>query len=254
MKQVMTRAGSEAPAAHHEMALAAGQQALVTGAGSGIGRAIALALAHERLNLVLVGRDRHKLDTVAGKITTRAEIVVADLTTKEGVKAVVDAVRDRLHVIVHCAGTYLRESIASISADAWRSMEELNVKAPILLVAGCLTPLRAARGQVVFINSTAGLSSGAPGMAAYSATKHALKAAVDILRQEVNADGIRVLSVFPGRTATPMQLAILDGEGRSAAPGSLMRPDDIASMTIAALRLPRSAEVTDIIMRPMRPL
>jgi short-subunit dehydrogenase len=254
MTQVMTRTGSEAAAAHDEMALAAGQRALVTGAGSGIGRAIALALARERLNLVLVGRDRHKLDAVAGKITTGTEVVVADLTTKEGVKAVVDAVGDSLHVIVQCAGTYLRESIVSMSADTWRSMEELNVKAPILLVSGCLAPLRTARGQVVFINSTAGLSSGAPGMAAYAASKHALKAAADVLRQEVNADGIRVLSVFPGRTATPMQLAILDGEGLSAVPGSLMRPDDIASMTIAALRLPRSAEVTDIIMRPMRPL
>jgi short-subunit dehydrogenase len=250
--QVITPADSEP--AGREVALAAGQRALVTGAGSGIGRSIAVALAREGLNLVLVGRDRHKLDVVAGKITTTADIVAADLATTEGVKAVVNAVRDRLHVIVHCAGAYLREPIASISADAWRSIEELNVKAPILLVGGCLAPLRAARGQVVFINSTAGLSTGAPGMAAYAATKHALKAAVDVLRREVNADGIRVLSVFPGRTATPMQLAILAGEGRSAASGNLMRPDDIASMTIAALRLPRSAEVTDIVMRPMRPL
>jgi NAD(P)-dependent dehydrogenase (short-subunit alcohol dehydrogenase family) len=254
MKHAGVCARSRDATADGEITLAAGQQALVTGAGSGIGRAIALALAREGLNLVLVGRDRHKLGAVAGEAATPVRMVTADLATTEGLNVVVDAVGDRLHVIVHCAGGYLREPIASLSANAWRPLEELNVRAPILLVAGCLGRLRAAQGQVVFINSTAALSSGSPGLAAYAASKHALKAAADVLRQEVNPYGIRVLSIFPGRTDTPMQRAVLSGEGRSAPPGGLMLPDDIASMTIAALRLPRSAEVTDIIMRPMRPL
>ena len=254
MKEAGICAGSKATIAQRENGLTSGQYAVVTGAGGGIGRAIALALERQGLSLVLVGRDREKLDRVASEIGTRARIVTGDLTTDEGISSVVDAVGDRLHVIVHCAGTYLRGPIASISADAWRSMEELNVRAPILLAVGCLDRLRASQGQVVFINSTAGLSDGAPGLAAYAASKHALKAAVNVLRQEVNADGIRVLSLFPGRTDTPTQSAILAGEGRSAASDSLMRPDDVACMTIAALRLLWSAEVTDIVMRPMRPL
>ena len=70
----------------------------------------------------------------------------------------------------------------------------------------------------------------------------------------MNADGIRVLSIFPGRTDTPMQQEILKAENRRAEDGMLMRTEDIAAMAVAALRLPRSAEVTDIVMRPMRPL
>jgi len=240
--------------AENDSALASGQLALVTGAGSGIGRAIALALAGEGLGLVVVGRDRLKLEAVAGEIGTPTRIVAADLATEAGIGTVAEAVGERLDVMVHCAGAYLRDPAASVSADAWRAMDEINVRAPILLVGRCLAQLRAAQGQVVFINSTAALSAPSPGLSAYAASKHALKAAVDVLRQEVNAERIRVLSIFPGRTDTPMQSAILAAEGRSAGPRTLMRPDDIAAMVIAALRLPRTAEVTDIVMRPMRPL
>ena len=81
-----------------------------------------------------------------------------------------------------------------------------------------------------------------------------MQAAVEILRQEINRDGIRVLSIYPGRTDTPMQQAILASEGRTAEPGQLMQPDDIAAMVLAALQLSRNSEVTDIFMRPMRPL
>jgi NADP-dependent 3-hydroxy acid dehydrogenase YdfG len=230
------------------------RRALVTGGGSGIGRAIALALAAEGFGLVLVGRSRHKLEAVARETGTSTKIVVADLATMGGVGTVLQAVGESLDVIVHCAGRYLREPVGLISAEAWRSMDELNVRAPILLVSGCLTQLRSTQGQVVFINSTVGLGCAAPGLAAYAAGRHALKAAVDVLRQEVNAQGIRVLSIYPGRTDTPNQSAILAAEGRTAPPGSLMRPEDVACMTMAALKLPRSAEVTDITMRPMRPL
>ena len=105
----------------------------------------------------------------------------------------------------------------------------------------------------MFVNSSAGLHASA-GWGAYSANKHALKAAVDALRQEVNSEGIRVLSIFPGRTDTPMQRKILAMEQRTPPYGSLMRPEDVASMVVAALKLPATAEVTDIVMRPMRPL
>jgi NADP-dependent 3-hydroxy acid dehydrogenase YdfG len=74
------------------------------------------------------------------------------------------------------------------------------------------------------------------------------------LRQEVNGDGIRVLSIFPGRTDTAMQREILAMEQRTAPHGTLLRPEDVASMVIAALKLPATAEVTDIIMRPMQTL
>jgi NADP-dependent 3-hydroxy acid dehydrogenase YdfG len=85
----------------------------------------------------------------------------------------------------------------------------------------------------------------------YAATKHALKAIADSLREEVNAEGLRVLSVYPGRTASPMQAAVHEMEGRAYHPERLMQPEDVAAVVINALSLPRSAEVTDIYIRPL---
>ncbi len=89
-------------------------------------------------------------------------------------------------------------------------------------------------------------------MGQYAATKHALRAMTDSLRDEVNPDGVRVLSVFLGRTASPMQAAIHQVEGRAYDPDRLVQPQDVAAMVISALSLPRTAEVTDISIRPMQ--
>ena len=231
-----------------------GRRALVTGAGSGIGRAAALALAQEGFEVLLVGRDSAKLAAVAEVVPSPVRIIAADIATSEGRAAIRDAVGERLDVLVNSAGQYLREPVASLSAEAWDALDAVNVRAPILLSQAVLTQLKSVQGQIVFINSSTGLVAGGQGMAAYAAGKHALKAAAEVLRQEVNRDGVRVLSVYPGRTDTAMQAAILAAEGRVAQAGALMRPEDVADMVVAALRLPRTAEVTDIVMRPMRPL
>ncbi|MEJ2684988.1 MAG: SDR family NAD(P)-dependent oxidoreductase [Candidatus Sulfobium sp.] len=105
-------------------------------------------------------------------------------------------------------------------------------------------------GQIVFINSSAGLKARA-GVSQYAATKHALRAVADSLREEVNAHGIRVLSIYPGRTSTPMQEIVHRMEGRIYDPDHFMRPEDIASVVINSLHLPGSAEVTDVSIRPM---
>lgn len=227
--------------------------AVVTGAGSGIGRAIACALAQQGMNVLLIGRDVAKLECVAAAARDRMRILPVDLSCADAVSRVVAALEPQLHVLVHSAGLYDRGPVTTMDTERWAALDRVNVYAPMLLTAGCLEHLRAAKGQVVFVNSSAGLRA-SPETAAYAAGKHALKAAVDVLRQEVNPDGIRVLSIFPGRTDTPMQQAIHAVEGRDLRPETLMRPEDVASMILAALALPRSAEVTDIIMRPMQPL
>lgn len=232
--------------------LRAGQAAIVTGAGSGIGRAIACALGEAGLAVTLVGRDEAKLRETAALIGPRARVRAADVTTAEG-RAAVAAGLDRLDVLAHAAGRYLRRPVAELAEPDWVQLDAVNLHAPILLTSACLSALRAARGQVVFINSTAAQQT-APGLAAYAGGKQALRAAADALRQEVNGDGVRVLSVFPGRTDTPMQSAILAAEGRQARPGALMPPEDVASMALAALRLSDASEATDLVMRPMRPL
>jgi NADP-dependent 3-hydroxy acid dehydrogenase YdfG len=86
---------------------------------------------------------------------------------------------------------------------------------------------------------------------AYAATKHALKALADALRQEVNADGVRVISVYPGRTATPLQEVLHAQEGKPYFPERLLQPRDVAAAVLHALGMDRTAEVTDIRVRPM---
>jgi len=131
-------------------------------------------------------------------------------------------------------------------------MYRLNLRAPYLLTQRLLPLLRRARGQVVFVNSSAGLHAAA-GTSQYAATKHALKALADSLRCEVNDDGIRVLSVYPGRTASPMQELLHNQHRADARPyvaADLLQPDDVAAVVVQALRLPRTAEVTDLHVRP----
>jgi NADP-dependent 3-hydroxy acid dehydrogenase YdfG len=89
-------------------------------------------------------------------------------------------------------------------------------------------------------------------MGQYAATKHALKAIADGLRQEVAGKGLRVLSLFLGRTATPMQAALCASEGKSYDPTLYIQPEDVAQSILATLDLPRSAEITDLTLRPTR--
>jgi NADP-dependent 3-hydroxy acid dehydrogenase YdfG len=89
------------------------------------------------------------------------------------------------------------------------------------------------------------------GISQYSATKYALKAIADSFRAEVNPEGIRVLSVYPGRTASPQQAAIHKAEGKPYSPELLMQPADVARILVDALKVDRTAEVTDISIRPM---
>jgi NADP-dependent 3-hydroxy acid dehydrogenase YdfG len=152
-------------------------------------------------------------------------------------------------VLVHGAGVFACAPVARASVHELDRLYRVNVRAPYVLTQALLPGLRRARGQVVFVNSSAGLHAGA-GVAQYAATKHALKAVADSLRCEVNADGVRVVSVYPGRTASPMQKSIHDREGRPYRPGDLLQPDDVAAVVVHSLGLPRTAEVTDVHVRP----
>lgn len=228
-----------------------GRTALVTGAGSGIGRAVALALGADGFVVFLVGRRRRALARVARAMNGAGRICTADVSTEAGRATIARRTGAGLSVLVHGAGVY--PDGATTRDRSWAVIDAINVHAPVLLTQACLPQLRRDAGQVVFVNSSAGLRSTA-GPLAYVAGKHALRCAADILRQDVNAHGIRVLSVFPGRTDTPMQRGVLASERRVAPRESLLRPEDIANMVLAALKLPPSAEVTDIVMRPSRPL
>jgi NADP-dependent 3-hydroxy acid dehydrogenase YdfG len=113
-----------------------------------------------------------------------------------------------------------------------------------------LPMLKVRHGQLVFINSSSGIVAKAT-TAQYDSTKHALRAIADSLRAEVNPHGVRVLSVYLGRTASEMQEQIFHSEGKTYRPELLLQPDDVASVVLNSLCLARTAEVTDIHIRPM---
>ncbi|WP_427912463.1 SDR family NAD(P)-dependent oxidoreductase [Ramlibacter sp. MMS24-I3-19] len=229
--------------------------AIVTGASSGIGQAIALGLAGPSVRLSLVGRGAERLQNVATAAQQKGANVRchrADLAADaelDGLAAGL-AAEGPVHVLVHAAGALSWGPLQEASTIDLDRQYRINVRAPFVLTQRLLPQLRSCRGQVLFVNSTAGLAAGA-NVGPYAATKHALKALADSLREEVNPDGVRVLSLFLGRTASPMQADVHAREGRPYRPELLMQPDDVAWVALQALAAPRSVEITEIRMRPM---
>jgi NADP-dependent 3-hydroxy acid dehydrogenase YdfG len=156
-----------------------------------------------------------------------------------------------IDILVHSAGVFSMGKLQSASVHELDLQYRANVRAPYLLTQTLLPMLLSRQGQIVFINSSVIMRPGG-NVGQYAATKHALKAIADSLREEVNADEVRVLSVFPGRTATPRQAIIHEMEGKAYHPERLMQPQDVAVVVVNALSLPRSAEVTDINIRPFK--
>jgi NADP-dependent 3-hydroxy acid dehydrogenase YdfG len=232
------------------------QIAVVTGAGSGIGKAIALTLGELGATLVLAGRRLAPLESVATELAARgakATSYSTDLADRTSIQKFTQAFsRDftRVDILVHCAGAVRLGHVAEVSADDFDVMFRTNVLGPYALTQALLPQLRQHRGQVVFINSSVAVTPRA-GVSQYAATKSALKTLADSLRAEVNPDGIRVLSIYPGRTATPTQEALHVEEQRAYVPERLLQPADVAQITVNALSLPSTAEVTDIHIRPM---
>jgi NADP-dependent 3-hydroxy acid dehydrogenase YdfG len=233
-----------------------GKVAVVTGAGSGIGRAIAVELAGHGAVLCLVGRRIEALNTVAETISTtaaRVQCYAFDLTSDEDIAVLRRRITEdsgRVDVLIHSAGLFALGSLETARIDDFDNQYRTNVRAPYLLTQALLPMLKNSRGQIAFINSSSGLTARA-NISQYAATKFALKAMTDSLREEINPYGIRVLSVYPGRTATPMQAMIYEQEGKTYSPERLLQPEDVASVVVHSLTLPQTAEVTDIRIRPM---
>jgi NAD(P)-dependent dehydrogenase (short-subunit alcohol dehydrogenase family) len=231
--------------------------ALVTGATSGIGKAIAVALAKRGALVWLVGRRPDTVQDVAtlvAGIGGRARSWPTDLRHDEEVDRLSEALASdggRVDVLVHSAGIVRLGPAGTAPVEDLDRQYRLNLRAPYLLTQRLLPLLVAAKGQVVFINSQAGLVA-SPNVSQYATTKFGLRAFADSLRAEVNPQGVRVLSVYPGRTATPMQAAVHQMEGRPYDPSRFAQPEDVAAMVMSALLLPRSSEVTDLSTRPMR--
>jgi len=233
----------------------AGKAALVTGASCGIGKAIALELAARKARLCLVGRNKRRLREVReGARKHSAKVIEAsvDLADASAAKQLAKLVVEELgglDILVHSAGVISLGTMEKASLKDFDRMIAVNLIVPYLLTRALLPLLKKSKGQIVFINSSI-IYNPRPGTTQYSATKHALKGLADCLRTEVNELGIRVLSVFPGRTATPPQKELFRAEGRPYLPERLLQATDVATVVADALSLPASAEVTDIHVRP----
>jgi NADP-dependent 3-hydroxy acid dehydrogenase YdfG len=233
----------------------ANRVAVVTGAGGGIGKAIALALASRGATVALVGRSMENLNAAADAVralSPQARQYQVDLTLDDSVRTLGRTLEQdfgALDLLVHSAGVITVGRLEVASVEDFDQQFAANVRAPYLLTQILLPILKSRQGQIVFINSSAGVSTRAE-IGQFAATQHALKAIADTLRHEVNAACVRVLSIYPGRTATPRQAGIFMSEGRAYRPELLLQPEDVADVVVQALALPRTAEVTDIHVRP----
>jgi NADP-dependent 3-hydroxy acid dehydrogenase YdfG len=229
--------------------------ALITGASGGLGSAIAAALAptHE---LLLAGRPSKRLDEVLARLdpggrseATRgtkrnATPVPLDLTD---VGSDVAADIDRLDVLVHNAGVAYPDHLAESRIEDWRTTFEVNVIGVVALTRALLPALRRAKGQVIFINSGAGLNVLA-GMASYSASKFALRAYADSLRAE--EPKLHVTSVHVGRIDTAMQRKLVEFEGGKYDARHYLKPETVAAVIANVVATPPDGRVHQIVLRP----
>jgi NAD(P)-dependent dehydrogenase (short-subunit alcohol dehydrogenase family) len=173
------------------------------------------------------------------------------LTEPEAVKdlaATIAADTPELAALIHCAGTILHGSFADTGPEELTRQFTTNVRGTYLLTQ-LLLPRLSDNPSIVVLNSTQGLRASAD-TAPFAASMHALRALTDALRDEVNERGIRVTSVYPGRTATPRQEDLYSRKGSQYRPELLLQPDDIAAVVSTVVQLPATAEVTDIHIRP----
>jgi short-subunit dehydrogenase len=205
---------------------------LVTGAGSGIGADLA-----DRLE----GR---------GDRVIRLTRQVVDLEDAAAVQAWAAHLGEpRLDSLCHVAGTVELGPVDDLDLETWQRQLSVNLTAPAVLTAALLPALRAARGTVVFVNSSAGLVASA-GWSAYAASKFGLRALADVLRAEEAETGVRVTTIFPSRTATPMQEKVHEQEGRTYDASRWIRPGTVSDAILHVLDLPADATVPDITLRP----
>ena len=207
-----------------------------------MGSAIAAALAPTH-KLLLAGRPSRRLDAAVRRVGGTA--VALDLADDESVAATADIV-DELDVLVHNAGVAFPDELAESRIHDWRTTFEVNVIGAVALTQALLPALRRAKGQVIFVNSGAGLNVLA-GMASYSASKFALRAYADSLRAEEPT--LRVTSVHPGRIATAMQRRLVAFEGGAYNPKHYLKPETVARAIADIVATPPDGHVHQVVIR-----
>lgn len=225
-----------------------GKVVLVTGAGRGIGRAIALRLAADGAGVAAVARSGKELENLRGEIAAKGGkcwAIAADLRDPlEPERVVAKAIQSagRLDVLINNAGVAWIKGIADISIEQWRDMFALNMEAVFLLTKAALPVFKAQKsGQIVNIGSDASIK-GIGAMTCYCATKFALRGFTMALREELRRTGIRLNLIMPGGVNTTI---IAKGDH----PG-LIEPEDVADLVWQVVAMPPRTDVWEILLEP----
>jgi NAD(P)-dependent dehydrogenase (short-subunit alcohol dehydrogenase family) len=229
-----------------------GAIALVTGAGRGIGRATALALAREGARLVVVSRSAAELDSLVSEIESVGAQGVAfagDLRSRSACDAAVAAAVEHfggLQILVNNAGVGSYDNVADTRDETWEDVIGTNLTAVFRLTRAAIPHLAQRGGQVVMISSLAGQNPIA-GMATYCASKAALDHFAACLMLEVRPRGIRVTTIAPGSVDTSF------GAPRAADTAWMLSAEDVARTVVDVVRLRDGAHTSRVEMRPARP-
>jgi NADP-dependent 3-hydroxy acid dehydrogenase YdfG len=237
-----------------------GQVALITGASSGIGAAIAEALAARGLRLALTARREDRLRALADRLagTSGAETLVirCDVREPAQVEAAVRQTMERwgqLDVVVANAGFGWRGPLVEGDPQRWKDMLDTNVYGLLVTLKYGVTPMLArGRGHVIVMSSVAGRVA-TPGGSAYCGSKFAASAIAESLRMEVGPKGVRVTAIEPGVVISEFQAVagytpdILPNMLKGAEP---LVPADIARAVVFALEQPTHVDITELVVRP----
>lgn len=226
----------------------------ITGAGSGIGAAIASALHARGDDLVLLARTRQRAGELA-EAFPGSSVLVADLAQPLALETVLAMaiLPLALDSLLHVAGIARLDRVRSLSSVDARDQLNVNLLSPIVLTNALLPALRERRGHVIFANSTAGIHA-KPGWGAYSSSKFGLRGFADSLWAEEKGSGIRVTSLYLGRTDTPMQRKVYAQEGWDYDASRCMQPETVAESVLHLLDLPRDADIPALWIRPPAPV
>ena len=235
--------------------------ALVTGASSGIGEATAIALAQEGARVAVLARRSDRLDQVVKRIKgagSETIPLVADVTNEVQLREAMRRAKEtfgRIDILVNNAGVMLLHQIEGVDTGEWRQMLDVNLLAVMLACHEVLPIMRAqGGGDIVNISSVAGRQVKA-GYSGYNASKWAVGAFSESLRQEVTRQHIRVTVIEPGMVATELRQHITDPDVRKAqqdAERSItpLRGEDIAATIIFAVTQPEQVSISEILIRP----
>ena len=231
--------------------------AIVTGGSSGIGKAIVIKLIEKGVHVYILGRDKNKIEEIkrySDKYEKFINFYEGDISNENDIYDFVKNIPpsfNKIDYLINSAGAFHFGSIEDTDISVLDYIYNVNFRAPFLLAKLLLQQLKKSKGQVLFINSSAGLK--ARGLIShYCSSKFALKALADSLRDEVNQCGVKVISIFPGKTASPMQEKMHSYKGKEYKRKKLLQPLDIASTVISLFETSDTAEITDIYIRPFK--